>query len=421
MQVALFFFYWDNPDMFQPKSVQVSVMGSKHANNDDFALMNPEQGIYVICDGVSEGGKGRFAAEFVAKQIQEKLVEANRYLKNYKEPLPGPRKLQRMQEFLVDAFSNAQKNLLTLSLQNSNYKDSHCTCIAVWVDQKFAILGHLGDSRAYLYRSGKIYTLTKDHKGYDELIKMGKSPEEAAAYPMAGAVSRAFGSNFTIPDMLLIEFQPKDILMMATDGLYSPLSSGQGLPQLVELMLAGKDLKPVAEQCARLSGDDATLIEVQFPEGSAESAPLFAADRVQLISEMPVSKYFDYAQQSHVAAICQIEEYKAGSVVVQEGTEGETLYIVAKGTLEILIKGQFIAYKKPGEFIGEVTLIQQGKRTATAVAKEDVVLLSLKRQDLYDSFKNDVEFERNFYKGLLDMVLDRLIIQGREIAKMKSV
>jgi CRP-like cAMP-binding protein len=163
------------------------------------------------------------------------------------------------------------------------------------------------------------------------------------------------------------------------------------------------------------------LIEIQFPEDPSESAPLYAADRVQLISETPVSKYLDYTQKSHMAALCQIEEYKSGSVIVQEGTEGETLYIVAKGTLEILIKGQFIAYKKPGEFIGEVTLIQQGKRTATAVAKEDVVLLSLKRQDLYESFKNDVEFERNFYKGILDLVLDRLIVQGREIAKMKSV
>jgi serine/threonine protein phosphatase PrpC len=420
MQVALFFDSDDTTFMFQAKSVQFSTMGAKHSTNDDFALMNQEQGIYVICDGVSEGGKGRFASEFVAKQIQEKLVEAGRYLKNYKEALPGPKKLQRMQEFLVDAYSTAQKNLMTLSEQNSNYKNSHSTCITVWVDGQFAILGHLGDSRAYLYRAGKIYTLTKDHKGYDELIKMGKSPEEAAAYPMANALSRAFGSNFSVPDLLLIEFQPKDILFLATDGLYSPLSTGQGLPQLVEMMLTGKDLKPAVEQCARLSGDDATLIEVQFPDSGSES-PLHAADRVQLVSEMPASRYFDYAQKSHMAALCQIEEYKAGSVIVQEGTEGETLYIVARGTLEILIKGQFIAYKKPGEFIGEVTLIQQGKRTATAVAKEDVVLLSLKRQDLYDSFKNDIEFERNFYKGILDLVLDRLILQGREIAKMKSV
>ena len=397
--------------MIQPKSVQFSVMGGTHSANEDFALMNQEQGVYVLCDAVSDGGKGRFAAEFVSKQIQEKLVEANRYLKNYDEPLPGPQKLQRMQEFMVNAFSEAQKNLAVVSEQNSNYKNAHSSCITVWMNKQFAILGHLGDCRAYLFRSGEIYTLTKDHKAH----------EDTASFPGSESVSRSFGSHFTLPDMLLLEFQPGDILFLATDGLYGPLSNGNGMPSLVQAMLQGQNLKPILEQCARSSGDDTTLIQIEYPEDKSDDSRLIAGDRVQLVSETPLSKYFDYSQKSHVAALCQVEEYKAGSVVVQEGTEGESLYIVAHGTLEILVKGQFITYKKPGEFFGEVTLLQQGKRTGTAIAKEDVILLSLKRTDLNEAFKKDLELERNFYKAMLEMVLDRLIIQGREIAKMKSL
>jgi hypothetical protein len=397
--------------MIQPKSVQVSVMGTQQSSNEDFALMNQEQGIYVLCDAVSDGGKGRFAAEFVSKQIQEKLVEANRYLKNYDEPLPGPQKLQRMQEFMVNAFSEAQKNLAVVSDQNSNYKNSHSSCITVWMNKQFAILGHLGDCRAFLFRAGEIYTLTKDHKAH----------EDTASFPGSESVSRSFGSHFTLPDMMLLEFQPRDILFLATDGLYGPLLNGNGMPSLVQAMVQGQNLKPILDQCARSSGDDSTLIQIEFPEDKSEDSRVFAGDRVQLVSETPLSKYFDYSQKSHVAALCQVEEYKAGSVVVQEGTEGESLYIVAHGTLEILVKGQFITYKKAGEFFGEVTLLQQGKRTGTAIAKDDVILLSLKRTDLNEAFKKDLELERNFYKAMLEMVLDRLIIQGREIAKMKSL
>ena len=97
------------------------------------------------------------------------------------------------------------------------------------------------------------------------------------------------------------------------------------------------------------------------------------------------------------------------------------MYIVAKGTLEILLKGQNLTFKRAGEFIGEVALLQKSKRTASVVAKEDTILLSLSREDLDDVFKKDPDIERFFYKAMLEMVLNRMIEQGREIAQMRSV
>lgn len=395
-------------------------MGSKHKTNDDYALSNQEQGVTVLCDGVSEGGNGRFASELVAKQIQERLVEANHFLKKNGALLLGPKRLQKMQEFMLEAFTHAQANLIELGSQNSNYKNAHTTCITLWMDGRFAILAHIGDSRAYLYRAGKIYQLTKDHNGSDELIKMGMSVLDAKKHPLANSLSKAFGTRFTQPDLLKIEFQPGDILILCTDGVYSALPN-QGFPQLVQAMMQGQDLKAAIEQCARLSGDDASLIQIQFPLEMHQEGSVQASDRIKLIQQTPLSKYFDYVQRSHIAAICDVEQFKAGSVIVQEGTEGECMYIVAKGTLEILVKGQTLTFKKPGEFIGEVALVQNSKRTATVIAKEDTILLSLSRSDLDDVFKKDPDIERFFYKAMLEMVLTRMIEQGQEIAKMRSV
>ena len=406
--------------MIHPKISHLSFMGSKHKTNDDYALVNQEQGITVLCDGVSEGGNGRYAAELVSKLIQEKLIEANHFFKKNGAQLLGPKRLQKMQELMLGAFTDAQAKLLELGPTNANYKNAHTTCITLWMDGRFAILAHLGDSRAYLYRAGKIYQLTKDHNGSDELIRMGMKPEDARKHPMANSLSKAFGSRFSQPDLLKIEFQPKDILILCTDGVYSALQN-QGFPQLVQTMVSGQDLKTSIESCARLSGDDSTLVQIQFPAEFNQESSVLASDRIKLIQQTPLSKYFDYVQRSHIAAICEVEQFKAGSVIVQEGTEGECMYIVAKGTLEILLKGQNLTFKKPGEFIGEVALLQKGKRTASVVAKEDTILLSLSRSDLDDVFKKDPDIERFFYKAMLEMILNRMIEQGREIAQMRSV
>jgi serine/threonine protein phosphatase PrpC len=404
--------------MVQPKVNQLSVMGAKHKTNDDYAIVNQEQGIYVLCDGVSEGGNGRFASEFISKQVQERLTEANHFIKKNGANLLGPKRLQKMQELLLSAYSEAQSALLKLGATNENYKNAHTTCITLWVDGRFAILAHIGDSRAYLYRAGKVYQLTKDHNGYDELVKMGMTPEDAAKNPLAKSLAKAFGARFTQPDLLKIEFQPNDILIFCTDGVYTVLQN-QGFPELVQAMIQGKDYQSAIEQCARLSGDDSTLVQVQFPKEMHQEAGIQASDRIKLIQATPLSKYFDYIQKSHVAAVCEIETFKAGSMIFQEGNEGECMYVVASGMLEVTLKGQNLTFKGPGEFIGEVALLQRGKRTASVIAKEDSTLLSLQRADLDEVFKKDPSLERHFYRAMLEMVMERMVEQGREIAQLR--
>jgi CRP/FNR family cyclic AMP-dependent transcriptional regulator len=238
--------------------------------------------------------------------------------------------------------------------------------------------------------------------------------------PLARSLTRAFGNaRYTQPDLLKIEFQPNDTLFLCTDGVYTALE-GPSMQQFVQAMTQGQDLKPYMEQCAQKSGDDSTMVQIHFPLEMHHDSALQASDRIKLVQQTPLCKYMDYIQRSHIAAICEVEEYKAGSIVVQEGTEGECMYIVAKGTLEILLKGKHLTYKKPGEFMGEVALIQQSKRTATAVAKEDTLLLSLKKQDLFEVFSKDPEMEKFFYKAMLEMVMDRMVQQGQEIAQLKN-
>jgi serine/threonine protein phosphatase PrpC len=390
--------------MKQPKALHTSCTGNGRSQNEDFALTNLEQGIHILCDGGGKSDKGRSAAEFVAKRLQDLLVSANHDFREHTIVLSGPKRLQRMQEVMLSAFEEVQAGFMKIGPQGANLEGSSVSCISIWLNDQFAILAHLGDCRAYLYRAGKIFTLTRDHVSERE---------------GAGGVLRSFGPQFAVPDLLKIEFEPGDLLFLMSDGAHKSLQA-EGTVKVVQAMLQGREIKSILNQCAYASADDSTLVQIQFPKEGA-TGPISASARVELVSKTPLCKHMDFTQRSHIAALCQVEEFEPQTILVQEETDGDCMYLVAKGTLEILMRGQFIAYKKPGEFLGEVSLIRMGKRTATAVAKEKVTLLTLQRSDLMEAFKRDVELERNFYRGMLEMVLDRMTEQGREIARMKSV
>jgi serine/threonine protein phosphatase PrpC len=83
--------------------------------------------------------------------------------------------------------------------------------------------GHVGDSRAYLIRDGKLEQLTEDHSLVAELVRSGKlSPEEAGTHPQRSVITRALGTDPDVdPDTFSIETAPGDLFMLCSDGLTS--------------------------------------------------------------------------------------------------------------------------------------------------------------------------------------------------------
>jgi serine/threonine protein phosphatase PrpC len=382
--------------MRQPKTLHLSYLGNGRQVNEDFPIVNQEQGVHVLCHGLSKEGKGHSLSEFVAKRIQECLIKANQELSEKAVEIQGQVKLEKMQEFMLSAFSEVQSELIKLSAQ-SPYSAS-VSCLALWLTDRFAILARTGALRAHLYRTNKVYPLFRD--GGEGL-------------PMFGHPSAV------VPELLKIDFESGDLIFLTTSGVYSAFE-GPDLGRLVQALIRGDGLKALMAQAAYSTKKDATLIQVQFPQDQADSQ-ITSAERVELVSKTPLFKHMDQNQKTHLSGLFQAEEFESDTILAQEGTVGECLYLIAKGTLEISIGGQFIAYKKPGEFFGEISLLQLSKRTATVVARGPVTLLTLQRGDLTEAFLKDVSLEKSFYKGMLEIVLDHYVEQGREIAKMKSV
>jgi protein phosphatase len=96
----------------------------------------------------------------------------------------------------------------------------------------------VGDSRAYLYRDGELVQLTKDHSYVQEQVDAGYlTPDQARSHPYSNVITRCVGANSDVmPDIYLGTVKPKDLFLLASDGLTGMLEDGQ----LKELLAADR-------------------------------------------------------------------------------------------------------------------------------------------------------------------------------------
>ena len=129
---------------------------------------------------------------------------------------------------------------------------------------------HAGDSRAYLYRHGRLERLTRDHSMVQEMVENGSlTPEEAEVHPNKNLITRAVGVN---PD-LAVEYGerqalPGDILLLCSDGLTNFTSEEElcGILESSEFFGAADAMIDAALAAGGQDNITAVLIKVEATE-----------------------------------------------------------------------------------------------------------------------------------------------------------
>ena len=132
------------------------------------------------------------------------------------------------------------------------------TMTAIALQDSTALLGHVGDSRAYLMRAGAVTQVTEDHSLVEQLVREGRlTPEEAQNHPQRAIITRALGVDRDVQvDTYRIDLKPGDRLMICSDGLTNMLSDdtiAQTLRRHADPQQAADTLVDMANQAG---GDD---------------------------------------------------------------------------------------------------------------------------------------------------------------------
>ena len=146
------------------------------------------------------------------------------------------------------------------------------TCVVT--DGATTVLGHVGDSRAYLWRAQTLVRITRDHTYVQQLVEDGAiSAEEALVHPWRHVVMRSLHSSADVPpesvapDVVLLDLEPGDRLLLCSDGV-SDLVPERRIAEVLRLGMPGAAAAVLVQHALEAGGrDNTTAVVLDVEEG----------------------------------------------------------------------------------------------------------------------------------------------------------
>ena len=202
----------------QIEYAKVSALGDRQDNQDRAAVVvSDEAALLLVFDGMGGHSDGAVAAETGLKVVQDMFVAS-------KQPIFDP------QGFLYMALSRAHDEVVRVGAGVAVDFRPRATCAVCLVQEAGAFWAHIGDSRIYQVRDGRVLSRSRDHSHVEVLIQEGAiTEEEAQDHPMRNFVECCIGGDAPVPDMSITgrkKLESGDVLLACSDGLWSGLSDG---------------------------------------------------------------------------------------------------------------------------------------------------------------------------------------------------
>jgi serine/threonine protein phosphatase PrpC len=239
---------------------QESRQGPRKSNQDRVAYCYSRD---ALCMVIADGMGGHLHGEVAAQIASQFIAEA--FQRNAQPRLADPLK------FLLESITNAHHAIVDYANVRSLLETPRTTCVACIVQDGLAHWAHVGDSRLYLIRNGRIEGQTKDHSRVQLLVDAGRVREEAvAAHPDRNKIFNCLG-QMGPPKVDLsrrIALRHGDVILMCTDGLWGPLTSRHICEELLraDVMHAVPKLLDMAEVRAGREGDNASVVAMTWFE-----------------------------------------------------------------------------------------------------------------------------------------------------------
>ena len=200
-------------------SCGITDVGVKRTNNEDNYLINDELSLYVVCDGMGGHAGGEFASAIAVNTVEEVL--SGTVVTPEMEAARADGEVEFAREKLRYAVRLAGKRIFEKAAAEPEYHGMGTTCLVLWFDRNNAYVAHVGDSRGYLVREGRIEQLTEDHSLVNERIRAGLlTPDQARTHKLKNVITRSLGYLEGVEvDLPLRALRRGDRFLLCSDGL----------------------------------------------------------------------------------------------------------------------------------------------------------------------------------------------------------
>ncbi len=212
--------------------------GLRRAHNEDTLVLDQTEGVVIVADGMGGRPGGEYASSLAARAIQAHLSSPDSSVAE-----PGDR--------MTEAVSLANLEVWNAAIADPTREGmgTTVTALALHPDSGRWTIGHVGDSRGYVFRGGKLRRITRDHTVVQDLVESGAiSPTAIADHPLGHLINRAVGTEATVKvDIFEGDALPGDIFLLCSDGLAGLVSDDE-----LEDALQGLAVRDLDEKSAEL-------------------------------------------------------------------------------------------------------------------------------------------------------------------------
>jgi serine/threonine protein phosphatase PrpC len=225
----------------------------RHANEDSYFARAP---VFAVADGMGGAQAGEVASRIAAGAFEHDIAAE------------GPAEGQ-----LEEIAQEANREIHQLAQKDSSRAGMGTTLTAAMLHDDEVALGHVGDSRAYVLRDGKLKRLTKDHSLVEELRRQGRLTEEQAEeHPQRSIITRALGPEPKVNvDTMTFPARDGDVFLLCSDGLTTMV----GDEEIRDILTGSKNLRAAVNRLVEAANrgggrDNITAVAFRVAEKGAE-------------------------------------------------------------------------------------------------------------------------------------------------------
>ena len=233
----------------------IGLVRKENQDSSAYSVISSDCVWAVICDGMGGAQGGKTASSAAVEYITEYIE------REFKEDMDS----EQIADVLTSAVSGANLTVYKMAMDDPDLAGMGTTCDLVLVRGEIAHVVHVGDSRTYSIRDGKILQITEDHSYVQEMVRRGElTAEQAMKHPNKNLITRALGVTHDVHiDYIEAEFHQGDTLLICSDGLSNYISKAD-MVRTVEEFRGELMIDTLVEIAKRHGGHDNITVTVIY-------------------------------------------------------------------------------------------------------------------------------------------------------------